>query len=282
MKKEHVMTIGSLYLILVIAILGCISLLISSCNILYYRSAHALLLRNKYRACVHLVRAGMTNAFSCTQVSQERAFVVLNRCNNYLRDSMIAYIKAHGHATSFVGATFADADCDTDTLCSQEAPVELVKSISTSTFPDKNKPVFSSPFFFVWPLKRGSFWVSSFFGPRKRRDGSTGFHTGIDLAALKGTPIYAARSGIVIQAYYTRGYGKTIVIQHGKKFRTRYAHLNKICVAPGDFVRKNTIIGEVGDTGFIRKEGKDGSHLHFEVYEYERRVNPMQFLPKLV
>jgi murein DD-endopeptidase MepM/ murein hydrolase activator NlpD len=134
---------------------------------------------------------------------------------------------------------------------------------------------------FEWPLKRGSFWVSSRFGPRVRHDGSLGFHYGIDLAAPKGTVIVAPRSGIVLYAGYMKKYGNMVIVKHDARFKTRYAHLNAVRVRVGAHLAKGAIIGHVGDTGYIRKEGKDGSHLHFELYDYDKRVNPMKFLPKL-
>lgn len=135
---------------------------------------------------------------------------------------------------------------------------------------------------FVWPLTPGSFWLSSLFGPRLRDDNSSGFHYGIDLAAQKGTLVRAPKRGIVKHAGYVRGYGNTIDLKHDVRFQSRYAHLEHIYVKPGDSVRQGECIGTVGDTGYIRKIGKDGSHLHFELYYRGRRVNPMQFLPKLV
>lgn len=135
---------------------------------------------------------------------------------------------------------------------------------------------------FSLPLPAGSFWLSSRFGPRPRPDGSAGFHHGIDLAANKGTRVYAARSGIVLYAGYDNGYGKTIVIKHGTHFKTRYAHLDRISVHTGDTVIRGATIGAVGSTGHVRKKGGDGSHLHFEVYYHGKRVDPLQFLPELV
>lgn len=136
---------------------------------------------------------------------------------------------------------------------------------------------------FEWPIKPGLFWLSARFGPRTFR-GSTmvKFHYGIDLAACKGTPVRAALYGIVEYAGYLHGYGNTIVIEHNKRFKTRYAHLNTIRVKKGQRVERGYVIGEVGATGYIRKEGDDGSHLHFELYDSGTRINPMQFLPKLV
>lgn len=135
---------------------------------------------------------------------------------------------------------------------------------------------------FSLPLAKGSFWMSSRFGPRPRADGSAGFHYGIDLAANRGTPVYAARSGVILYAGHDNGYGKTVVIKHGSHFKTRYAHLDKILVKTGDTIARGSAIGAVGATGHVRKKGGDGSHLHFEVYYQGKRVDPLQFLPDFV
>lgn len=127
----------------------------------------------------------------------------------------------------------------------------------------------------AWPLSRDKFWISSFFGRRKNRDGSSGFHYGIDMAALKGTPVKAAGSGTVIEATYAPGYGKTIVIAHNNKYKTRYAHLNSIEIKVGDKINRGQRIGTVGDTGNVRSSGEDASHLHFEVYLFNKQINPL-------
>ncbi len=129
---------------------------------------------------------------------------------------------------------------------------------------------------FVWPIERSQFWLSSLFGPRKK---PKGFHHGIDLAALKRTPVKAAAAGIVERVYEDpAGYGKTIVIKHDETYKTRYAHLDSMLVKVGQQVHAGMLIGRVGDTGNVHKQGRDASHLHFEVYELGKRVNPMYFL----
>lgn len=130
---------------------------------------------------------------------------------------------------------------------------------------------------FIWPIDKKNFWLSSPFGPRKYK-GVWGFHTGIDMAAVRGTPVAAALDGVVSEAGFSVGYGNTIVIIHNKKFKTRYAHLEKLLVRNGQKVSVGDIIGKVGDTGNVRKKGKDASHLHFEVYVFGKQVNPFYFL----
>lgn len=89
---------------------------------------------------------------------------------------------------------------------------------------------------------------------------------------------YPAAEGIVVEARNATGYGKTVVVAHSRKYRTRYAHLDKILVKPGQKVTRSDTIGRVGSTGYVRsKKGRDASHLHFEVYAFGKKVNPMYF-----
>lgn len=131
---------------------------------------------------------------------------------------------------------------------------------------------------FVWPIDRSSFWLSSLFGPRKLKNRNWKFHYGIDMAAMKGTPVCAAAAGIVVDSHHTNGYGNSIVIVHNKKYKTRYAHLNTRKVKAGQKVKEHDIIGTVGDTGHVRSSGKDASHLHFEVFVYGKHINPLLVL----
>lgn len=133
---------------------------------------------------------------------------------------------------------------------------------------------------FIWPLEKSQFWISSRYGPRKKADGSAGFHLGLDLAASRGTLVKAVGSGVIIESGYATGYGNTVVISHNNRFKTRYAHLDKIFVKIGQKVSAKEYIGQVGSTGSVRTRGKvgDPSHLHFEVYLYNKQVNPLYFL----
>lgn len=147
------------------------------------------------------------------------------------------------------------------------------KKVSSSLNNDSNKALFS------WPVAQDSFWISSFFGPR-RMGRVVRMHAGIDLAALKGTPVKAAASGKVIKSCYEFGYGNTIVIEHNRKYKTRYAHLDESIVGRGELVLRGQKIGAVGDTGFVQSEGNNASHLHFEVYAFNKQVNPIRYLPR--
>lgn len=95
-------------------------------------------------------------------------------------------------------------------------------------------------------------------------------HTGVDIGAGYGSPVYAAESGEVFHASWRGGYGKCIILLHGGEMSTLYGHLSQINVRPGQFVRRGQRIGAVGSTGM-----STGPHLHFEVRRNGRPVNPL-------
>jgi murein DD-endopeptidase MepM/ murein hydrolase activator NlpD len=110
-----------------------------------------------------------------------------------------------------------------------------------------------------------------------RRDPFTGsreFHSGMDLGAPSGTPIYSAGSGEVVFASYHRGgFGNLVVISHGNGIKTYYAHCSKIFVKVGDIVGKGDKISAVGSTG-----RSTGPHLHFEVELNGKTVDPRGYV----
>ncbi len=97
-------------------------------------------------------------------------------------------------------------------------------------------------------------------------------HTGIDIAAKKGTPVYATADGVVSRETPGSGYGNVIVLNHGYSYQTLYAHLSKKAVKPGEKVTRGQIIGYVGSTGLSL-----GPHLHYEVIKGGTPVNPVHY-----
>jgi len=122
---------------------------------------------------------------------------------------------------------------------------------------------------FIWPLQGR---ITLRYGARHRLQGR---HTGVDIAAPYGSPIFAADSGEIIFAGWWDGYGKAIVIDHGKGRATVYAHMSRLYPSVGSTVAKGQTIGLVGSTGY-----STGPHLHFEVRKNGKPVNPMSYLPK--
>ncbi len=122
------------------------------------------------------------------------------------------------------------------------------------------------------PVKYGR--VSSKFGYRTHPvTGEKGtFHKGIDLTAPKGTPVYAARSGVANVYSSTTG-GNTVSLNHQDGFKTNYLHLNSYVVKKGEWVAAGQLIGYVGSTG-----RSTGPHLHYAVYKNGEAINPAPYL----
>ena len=116
-----------------------------------------------------------------------------------------------------------------------------------------------------WPA-RGV--LTSRFGRRWRRH-----HDGIDLAAPRGTPIHAALAGRVAFAGWYYGYGRAVIIDHGKGMTTLYGHASTLLVVTGQVVERGALIARVGCTGACT-----GPHVHFEVRVNGRAVNPLRYL----
>lgn len=132
---------------------------------------------------------------------------------------------------------------------------------------------------FIWPAS-GRF--SSGFGPRWGTN-----HNGIDIAASRGTPVYASASGVVSTVVTGcvegnkrcgGGYGNYIIVTHivnGNTFATLYGHLSNVNVSSGQVVSQGQQIGGIGHTG-----DSTGPHLHFEIHPggYKNPANPMSYL----
>jgi murein DD-endopeptidase MepM/ murein hydrolase activator NlpD len=98
-------------------------------------------------------------------------------------------------------------------------------------------------------------------------------HTGVDLRAEGGEPVYAAAAGKVVQAERNGGYGLMVEVDHGNGLATRYAHLSAIEVAEGAVVPAGAILGRIGSTG-----RSTAPHLHYEVRANGEAVDPLRFL----
>lgn len=119
----------------------------------------------------------------------------------------------------------------------------------------------------------GSVMTSSFGMRQHPVLGGRRKHSGIDLAAPTGTPVYATADGVVSRADWFSSYGLYISIEHGASLQTRFAHLSRVAVASGDTVRKGDLIGYVGSTG-----RSTGPHLHYEVRVDGVAVNPIPYM----
>ena len=126
---------------------------------------------------------------------------------------------------------------------------------------------------FAWPIP-GFTRISSGYGNRARPIGSGyEFHTGIDIPGSYGTKIVAAEAGTVTTAGYVRGYGYTVIINHGGGISTLYGHNSSLVVSVGQQVSKGQTIAKCGSTG-----NSTGNHCHFEVRKNGTPTSPWNYL----
>lgn len=119
-------------------------------------------------------------------------------------------------------------------------------------------------------------YITSRYGKREHpvlnRDA---FHNGVDLKAVRGTPVLASAKGVVEWAgqHQSSGLGRMVRLVHNFGFESIYGHLTKVEVKVGQYVRQGDLLGYTGSTGLT-----DGPHLHYEVSYLNRRLNPVPFL----
>ncbi len=130
---------------------------------------------------------------------------------------------------------------------------------------------------YLWP-SADSYYVTSTYGMRLHPIlGYTRMHNGIDIGASYGTKIYASDGGVVITSEESYSYGNYVMIAHGNGRYTLYAHMSQRLVSVDDVVSQGDVIGYVGATGYAT-----GPHIHFEIYENDERVDPLQFFSNYI
>lgn len=113
--------------------------------------------------------------------------------------------------------------------------------------------------------------LSSRYGLRTHPvSGQLRMHRGIDLAAAHGTPITATSDGIVSSATWAGGYGLMVALENARGVETRFAHMSRMAVAPGQRVKAGQVIGYVGSTGL-----STGPHVHYEIRVNGQSINPL-------
>nr|WP_302599846.1 M23 family metallopeptidase [uncultured Cellulosilyticum sp.] len=128
---------------------------------------------------------------------------------------------------------------------------------------------------FAWPVP-GYYNLSSEYNPRTSPiSGNYEFHTGIDIPASYGENVVAAADGVVITSGWVRGYGNTIMINHGGGLVTLYGHNSSLVVSTGQTVTKGQTVAKIGSTGY-----STGNHCHFEVRVNGSHTSPWNYLSK--
>ena len=125
----------------------------------------------------------------------------------------------------------------------------------------------------MWPVNGR---LLSRYGEREDPFSGEGeVHTGVDISAAMGTPVHAAADGVVEFAEYYSGYGRMVFIDNGHGTTTRYAHLSRFEVVPGQEIHRGEVLGYSGATGKVT-----APHLHFEVRLHGSPVNPYPYLQR--
>lgn len=188
-------------------------------------------------------------------------------------DSKYESMSLDPHSTLLIG-TWRQIDRVAKLLYEESVSLDELQILS------KNKEQLSTAIPALWPIDRaklnhgiGAFgWrIHPIYHDRR-------FHKGVDLGGKIGDPIYATGDATV-ESIDTRnsprGYGKQVLLNHEFGYKTRYAHMHKIYVKPGDKVTRGQLIGELGATG-----GVTGPHLHYEVIYQGEVVNPINYFNK--
>lgn len=152
----------------------------------------------------------------------------------------------------------------------------LATYVPPTTRPPKGdtKPSVDPPSSSGWVKPLASYRLTSPFGMRKHPIlGYERMHEGVDMAAPAGTPIYAAKSGKVTTAKFSRSGGNYVTINHGDGFSSVYMHMTRYIVSKGQYVTAGQVIGYVGNTGLSK-----GNHLHFGIAYNGSYVNPMKYI----
>lgn len=199
---------------------------------------------------------------SCVSTSKRETKIFSYDLDAFAQSEENSYVRAqHGYQEPATGAELFDPG----------APKEPQLSLVSKATDTKKHLKITGPF--EWPVQKARFVRG--FNPYAKESER---HFGLDLAAPRGTPVFAAKDGVVIYAGagFT-GYGKIVIIDHlNGQYATFYSHLDRITVAEGDSVTSKDEIGEVGSTG-----RSTGNHLHFEIRSItDGPLNPLDFLKK--
>ncbi len=190
----------------------------------------------------------------------------------YIGQSKVTVAGENGIAENVYEIAYIDGVEVSKTLVSSNVisePTARIMIVGTKNYPS-TAPTGS----FMWPVL-DRFVITSGFGVnREGLDDAGAYHKAIDIAAARGTSLYAADGGVVTFASYSGTYGLIVKIAHENGVETRYAHMDRIDVKVGDKVYKGQMIGTMGTTGRVT-----GPHVHFEVRINGKPVNPRNYLP---
>ncbi len=209
------------------------------------------------------------------KTQMEEANKVLEDLSEEIEKAIEEYKAAEAEesaATAQVSALIAEWDKQKAAQAAASA-TQVVNEDGTITTVIDSSATVTGTGSFIWPVPC-SMRVTSRYGNRSDPfTGETKYHSGIDIDGFgnDGQPVIAADSGTVITASSNSGYGNYVIIDHGST-KTLYAHMSGLAVSSGQTVTQGQTVGYLGSTG-----RSTGTHLHFEVYVGEGRVDPASY-----
>ena len=246
-------------------------------------------LRRIFVACTLAASASTVALAELVDLKTSQAQVLdLKADSNPDRLEQLTKTLAHGSYSEFKTATEVAALKPTEinvTIRGAEKTTVLNNELLEKKYPSKASTDYSvssvavsnsaSPYSWLLthPLPNGR--ISSNYGGRTM-GGRAENHSGLDLAAPTGTPIYATGPGVVTKSGWGTGYGQYVEINHGDGYVTRYAHASRLIARVGERVKAGQHIANVGCTGRCT-----GPHLHYEVVKNGQRKNPSPYLAML-
>lgn len=181
------------------------------------------------------------------------------------RNSLVAQIKAEEKAAQEISNILANLEKERETIQRELERQRRMAGLRTIN------PFLDSRGTLSWPVNGQ---VISKFGLQKHPILKTiTENSGIDIKVNRGTPVRAVLDGVITTITYIRGFGNTIIIDHGSGFYTVYSHVDNVNVFEKEYITRNTIIAEVGDSGSI-----SGAMLHFEIWNNRTKLNPEEWL----
>lgn len=185
------------------------------------------------------------------------------------RTQRLAIVAGLSQSGQGVGGPMATVPSSGAELSDRSAAVGSRLAALESQFARRSAIVSSTPT--VAPV-RGL--LNSGFGSRQDPfTGEEAFHSGVDISTRRDEPVLATAEGVVIKSGWSGDYGKTVEIAHATGFTTVYGHLDAVLVKEGQRVNRGERVGLVGSTG-----RSTGPHLHYEVRQANRVVNPLDYI----
>lgn len=187
-------------------------------------------------------------------------------------DSRYSYLEDDRYSGLLI-RSWKNIDAVTRALYLQSLSLDELQALSV----DKEMIAYAMPA--IWPIDRRNLRKIDPYGGRMHPIYKRWImHKGIDLGAHIGDPVYATGDAVVKSTdlgQRRRGYGQQVLLEHGFGYQTRYAHLSRIDVVPGQEIKRGEQIGLAGNTG-----GSTGPHLHYEVIYMGKTVDPINYLKR--